>query len=149
VNPSSIPSWASDLIAREVDSCLQHPNPRQHRALTEAVRRLRAWPVYGDIGGTLLLGADGEVYCQDHTTMEARLEAEPGWRTLAWVVAAERVPELRVLLPERPPGVRDCPPCGGSRLVHVTPVTHVWCGACWGLGWERPEGAPVSPVESQ
>jgi hypothetical protein len=112
--------------------------------LIEAARRLRAWPVYGDLGGVLLVAADGAVHYQEHNTMEARPEPDPRWRSLAWAAAAELVPELRPLLPKQPAGVPECPACGGTGRVQVTRHTPAWCGGCWGLGWRRPDDEPLS-----
>lgn len=133
----AIPSWASELIAREAEAYLQRAGPSGDATLIEAVLRLRAWPVYGDIGGTLLLAADGTVHCQDHNTMVVGPESDPRWQSRAWAAAAEQVPELRPLLPERPLGVPACAACQGTGRVQVTLRTRLWCGSCWGLGWQR------------
>ncbi len=135
-----IPGWANDLISREAEAYLQRAGPTADPALVEAVHRLRAWPVYGDIGGTLLLAADGTVYCQDHGTMEVALESRSENRLLAWVEAAEQKPELRRLLPQRPPGTPPCPACDGAGRVQLTPTMRVRCGVCCGLGWRGRRG---------
>jgi len=134
----SLPDWASERIAQEVEAYLRRPDSGGDGGLAEAVYRLRAWPVYGDIGGTLLLGADGEVYSQVHDTMAVGPESDPGWRTLAWAAAVEKVPELRALLPARPAGIPDCLACEGFGRVQVTQQVYVWCGGCNGQGWQWP-----------
>jgi hypothetical protein len=126
-----LPAWASARIQREVEAFQS-----EDTSLVELVQRLRAWFVYGDLGGSLLIGIDGEVYSQDHNTMECRPEPDPRWRQLAWVVAAEQAPELRALLPARPPNTPDCPGCGGAGRIPMGQVSPI-CGGCWGLGWQR------------
>jgi hypothetical protein len=138
-----IPAWARERITHESDAYLAEAQPSRDHSLDPIVRNLAAWPVYGDVGGVLLITPDGEVYCRDHNTMEVRAETDPRWRTLAWAAAVEQVPELRELLPLRPAGTPDCEACGGSGHVALTAVLRAWCGACWGLGWQsQPAPAP-------
>src|SRR5262249_33787606 len=107
-----IPAWASARIEQEVENYLAE-TPDRDPSLTEVVRRLRAWPVYGDVGGVLLLAADGQVYCRNNNTMEVSPEPNPGGRVLAWAAASAVAPELRTLLPSRPaPAVKA--PAGAS-----------------------------------
>ena len=131
-----IPQWASERIAREVAAWLDQA--RADASLTELVRRLQAWPVYADMGGSLLIGVDGQVYGLDHSNMEDGPERDPKWRLQAWVAAAERVPELRAVLPTRSDGVPDCPFCGGAGKITVAKYP-LWCGNCSGLGWQGGE----------
>lgn len=55
------PEWASNRIEQEVEAWLARLNPDGDEALAQVVRQLRAWPVYADIGGTLLIDKRGEV----------------------------------------------------------------------------------------
>src|SRR5262245_35346689 len=98
-----IPVWASERIRHEIDRHLADPKARGDHSLDESVRSLVAWPVYADIGGVLLVSADGEVYLRDNDTMDLRVEEDENWRCLAWVAAAQKVPELKTLLPLRTP----------------------------------------------
>ena len=104
--------------------------------------------MYGDIGGSLFLGTDGEVHRQDHDTMEVAPEPDLRWRALAWAAAAEKVPELRAIPPARPGGVANCPGChGAGRLTEATKVgQRLWCAGCWGLGWQWQVGHDVPPL---
>jgi hypothetical protein len=130
-----IPAWASERISREVDATLASPDFADcDPTLASAIQHIRVWPVYRDLGGTLLLGVDGEVYTQNHNTMEIAPESDLRWRLVAWVSAAERVPELRMLLPPRPTGTPDCRVCGGAGNILIR-KSQVGCGVCWGLGW--------------
>lgn len=76
--------------------------------------------MYGDLGGVLLVAADGDLYCRDNNTMEVRPEPDPGW-WMAWAAAAEEATELRALLPPRPPGTPDCRACDGAGRIQATP----------------------------
>src|SRR5689334_15652612 len=80
-----------------------------------AVRGSRAAPVYSDMGGTLLPRPDGEILFLDSDSGddEPQIETDFGWRITAVVVGAEDYPELRPLLPIRPPGTEDCVACAG------------------------------------
>lgn len=137
--PFPLPPWASDLIARQSDLATDWYH--RDEALAEHARRLRAWPVYGDMGGVLLVAADGQVHCRDNNWMGIAPEANPRWRLLAWVAAAAAAPELRALLPARPHDAPDCAGCGGAGCVRIGAVEGVWCGGCMGLGW-RLHGLP-------
>src|SRR5262245_15144421 len=46
-----IPGWASERIGREVDAYLARGGSPQDTDLTRVAGLLRAWPVYGDLGG--------------------------------------------------------------------------------------------------
>ena len=133
--------WASERIRHEVDRHLADPKARGDHSLDEAARSLVAWPVYGDIGGVLLVSAAGEVYVRDNDTMELRVEEDEDWRCRAWVAAAGLAPELKALLPVRTPGAPGCAACGGSGHIQVTPTCGLCCGECMGLGWIR-QGSP-------
>jgi hypothetical protein len=134
-----IPEWGTARIEQEVAAYLARSTATGDQFLPAAARRLRAWPVYGDVGGVLLVATDGTVYCRGHDTDEVLPEPDPNWRTLAWAAAARLVPELRALLPERPPGYPVCSACGGLGRQQVTQQSWCWCGACWGAGWRERE----------
>lgn len=141
IAPRAVAPWVSERIEREVDRWLAramdgHDIDPSDVELVEAVRRLRALPVYSDFGGTLLIDGHGEVHSQSHITMEVSPESAPEWRTMAWVAAADLVPELRAALPARPADATDCAACVGNGKVWVHEAFH-WCGQCSGVGWRR------------
>ena len=64
---------------------------------------------------------------------------EPEWRpaheherTAALVIAAERIPEVRSLLPTRPANALTCVRCSGYFIETIT------CPDCGALGWIPP-----------
>lgn len=135
----AVPAWARERIVREAEAYLARPDSRRDDTLDPHIRHLTAWPVYSDPGGVLLLAADGSVYSRNNNTMEVCLEPDPRWRALALAAAAEKLPELRPLLPERPAAAPDCRVCAGRGQIQATPHIRLWCGTCWGLGWPLPE----------
>jgi hypothetical protein len=123
------------LIRSLVERWLASPDRTD---LTGAVRVSGALPVYSDMGGTLLLRPDGEILFLDNESEddEPQIETDFGWRTTAVVVGVEKYPELRPLLPIRPPGTEDCEACAGHGRVRVAETDHRFlCGRCHGLGW--------------
>lgn len=139
-----LPAWAFDLISRQVDAYLAGettwPTDPPYR---EVAGRLRAWMVYGDMGGVLLLSTGGEIYCLPHDAAEPYVETDPRWRLIAWFCAAELAPELKALLPAPPNRQPDCPDCAGTGRVLYTPQSNAMpCRSCWGSNVNLP-GQPT------
>jgi hypothetical protein len=78
-----LPAWNSECIAREGAANLARAWTSGDAELVRIAGELRAWPVYGDMGGVWLLAPDGAACCRDNNTMEVRPELDPGWRQLA------------------------------------------------------------------
>jgi hypothetical protein len=124
------------VIGHLVEQWLAAPT---HLELVEAVRNSGAVPVYVDIGGALVLRADGEILCYPWDSLaEPAPESDASWRLTAVVVGAEKHPELRPLLPVRPIGTADCQWCAGRGRICIGesdrkrgPI----CGSCYGIGW--------------
>jgi len=79
------------------------------------------------------LTPSGEVLCLDmDRASRAAPETDPRYLYAVLASASERAyPELRQLVPDKPPGVRRCPDCGGNGTV---PGEAGIC-FCGGLGW--------------
>jgi hypothetical protein len=91
--------------------------------------------VYCDIGGCLIIAADGAIWAESFVTGERCREEDQEKIRLAHIIAAERYDELRELKPSRPPAAKTCRMCDGrGRLTKQ----EVRCGQCLGLGWENP-----------
>jgi hypothetical protein len=134
-----IPAEVSTLIAQKVAAFLRGDDEMASDVVyAEAVRSLNAWPVWGNLFGDLWLSVDGQVFFFDNEVWEARPETDPYWQIVALVNAAMRVPELRLLLPVRPPNEQDCPICKGTGWVLVRARWKDLCGRCCGLGWQAP-----------
>ena len=125
-----IPRSLRDRLQRRVASYLAGPVP------DEAVRRVavekQAFLVYSDIGGAALLSVDGRVWELPWDADEAQEASVPG-RLLALVIAAERFPDLREMLPVRPASAPDCPACQGTG--RFAGFDNIKCLECAGLGW--------------
>jgi DnaJ-class molecular chaperone len=87
--------------------------------------------VYADLGGVLVVNADGEILRFDPETDKVSIVDDEGWRALALCRASRRSPELSQLKPPRPAKSVECPQCGGEGSV----FGGIECGKCFGLGW--------------
>ena len=112
-------------LSREAALDATAEDMRQAAALTGGL------PVYADIGGVILLMPDGAVAYYDTEQRCARAVDDESWRTVAFVRAAKRYPELQGLHPARPMDACVCPQCAGAGEV----VAGVGCGKCLGTGW--------------
>ena len=102
----------------------------------DTARRHQALPLYADLGGILFLRPDGEVLVGSGVSGEMlEVETNRAWNITLRVIAAEQYPELKPLLPEKPPGASTCTSCDGSGKA-VVASGHVTCGGCFGLGWQ-------------
>ena len=110
---------------------------RINPAVASWLREVDAVYLYGSIAIEAALGRDG--------TVRLRLEEWPNLRPYserdatptesleAIALGALEFPQLKELLPTRPPDAGDCPACGGSgEYVHAKGVL---CPQCAGLGW--------------
>jgi hypothetical protein len=98
-------------------------------------REMQALPVYKDLGGTLGFNAEGTVLFLALDSEQVRPVIDHGWTIVAAVAASEKYPELRDILPERPPTAITCAMCLGAGKLVLTPKLTVGCATCWGLGW--------------
>jgi len=101
----------------------------------EFAKRWSLLPVYQDIGGTLALDAEGEVFCLGHDEPgPPERERDDKWRLRAVVEAVFQFPELAHLKPARPQGAATCPACSGIGFRLINDITYC-CGDCHGTGW--------------
>jgi hypothetical protein len=101
----------------------------------EVARETNALPVYMGMGGALGLTPDGTVLLYDSESGQVRPEIDEMWIMLAAVSATEKHPELREILPVRPPTATTCLDCSGTGRQALTPNFTPICGKCFGLGW--------------
>jgi hypothetical protein len=128
-------------IHRRIEEFLaDHP----HGGLPAAVRGHRFLPLY--IGWLAALGIcpDGTFVRWDEDTNAVTPLADGRLRRLAICEGAKKYPELRGLLPNRPPKAVDCDgPCAGTGQIAGLPNMICRCG---GTGWlipGEPEEAPT------
>lgn len=120
---------AQAFIQRQLDA--MQPDD----SLGDWVRRrckaeLRAWPIDSNLVYLWALRPDGTLLCMDHEALGGPTEEEQDPRRAAVVLtrAARSHPELRCLVPDRPPAARTCPRCGAL-------PTEAECARCDGVGW--------------
>jgi hypothetical protein len=126
--PSELSTWLRERIVAYVDE-----SPERLRWLAVYAARAGALPLSVGWFETIGLRPDGEL-------VSWSTEGEyPGTRPVEdrylWlsslVGATKKYPRLRILLPERPKGARDC-----RHLAHpVFAEGKVYCPECDGLGW--------------
>ena len=102
--------------------------------------------LFGTIGSEAFLRPDGSVWYHevvnwpsDPEKYEWR-EGRGNDRWAALVLGSKRMPELRKLLPQRPPNAPNCSACGGRGLIFPSPAEEardrgVICADCGALGW--------------
>lgn len=100
----------------------------------EAARATGGLPVRCDMGGVLVLTAQGGVLHYDPERAEAVPVADHRWRKAALVNAARKHPELRSLFPAMPEGAVPCAQCAGTGKL----VRDLDCAGCMGTGWLDP-----------
>src|SRR5262245_59413871 len=129
--PSLLDKKAQDVKAREMDVVWQTVH------LYDVARQVNGLPVHSDIGATLFVTPEGEVLTLGHDGETVpHVESDPGWRLSARLAAAGKFPELKALVPDRPPSALDCPECAGTGHIKIEGIkTDFWCSECRGLGW--------------
>jgi hypothetical protein len=127
------------------------PDHWARRACAEA----NALPLCFDWTGCLAIRPDGEVLYIDEESHAARVVEEERVRNLALFQGSRKDPDLRCLVPPRPPDAADCPDCRGTgklpfrgKNAHLAEVVICHCG---GLGWvpassAKPAGPPPDPL---
>jgi hypothetical protein len=98
--------------------------------------------LYYGLGPALFLAFDGRVIVDDYFNETGAYEVtdpKEAWTAVAIGADVWGVPELRRLLPERPPGAVDCPDCKGSGWLRWPSADgrerSVVCERCGALGW--------------
>lgn len=101
-------------------------------AIRQAAQATGALPVHADMGGALVVTAEGDVIQYDFET-GATTRPDENWKVLGLAKAARRFPELRNLAPEKPTDAVRCRSCAGAG----TMPGNTDCATCWGTGWIR------------
>jgi uncharacterized protein (TIGR02996 family) len=93
----------------------------------------KALPLMTDMGGCFALRLDGEIisFAWDEPGSPG-VERDTRVRQAVLFQGARKYPELRLLLPPRPAGSRECPRCQGAGAPPGFPSLVCYCG---GLGW--------------
>lgn len=112
--------------------------PDDHDRSPDASRDGDAVMLFCDVGGAAYLRPDGVIVVEswDDDALP-RVVTDPKQRFAAIVLGSQIRPELRRLLPPRPPHAEDCPACSGSGLLDHGGI-RLTCGDCGALGWWPP-----------
>lgn len=125
------------MIERKIAEHIGRGSPDVSR---RAAARAHALPLYLDWSACMALRPDGEIIWVDYDEPHRvqAVEHERG-RNLGLFQGSRRDPDLRCLVPPRPPDAIDCPDCGGTgRMPFPAGSEHladrVVC-SCGGIGW--------------
>ncbi len=130
-------NWNSQISAHVSERLAELLESRQTDSPCETAdlaRRIQALPVYTDMSGALAFTVDGRVLFFSWETEQIQ-PTNDEWVTVAAVAAAEKYPELREILPQRPATAATCGKCGGTGKLQLTPELTPRCYTCRGLGW--------------
>ena len=92
-------------------------------------------PIYDGRRGRFSITPDAIVFFTPKGGATQR-ERRPRWLIIAVEASCVKIPELAILLPERPDGAAVCTTCKGLGKVR-RPWRRIgpFCDGCWGLGW--------------
>jgi hypothetical protein len=115
--------------------------PKQLRWQSPFVGEFAALPLYLGWTETMAIRADGELVSWSTEGDYAGVRHVEDRITVlsALVAGVERHPELRALLPERPPDASECP----CRKHPLLASGKLLCGYCGGMGWLPSAGSSV------
>jgi hypothetical protein len=123
------------IAARIRDYVDPTPEPFNHQ---QAVAMLGVLPLTCDWGGCYAIRPDGEIVVFLYETPEVcSVEEDPRIRNMAIYQGSLRYPELKELVPLRPPTARDCPTCEGTGIHPISlqiERDNILC-YCGGLEW--------------
>lgn len=118
--------------------------PRSYSLPVEAelfAKTLHALPAYADIGAALLIRPQGSVLSissdqvwSEHSEWET--VSDLAWINAAYLSAIQKHPNLKPLLPPKPPTAKTCESCAGTG--HVLKL-QLACPDCCTLGWTAPD----------
>jgi hypothetical protein len=126
--------WNAELaatVAQRVEAILREPRSHPDWKV-EASRRTGGLPAYADMGGVIALTPAGVFVSYNPESRTASPVVEDLWQDVALASLVRQYPDLRTMLPERPPHASDCPHCSGSGWMMDG---RLFCRACRGLGW--------------
>jgi hypothetical protein len=137
----SVPDWLPQFVTSRMAEA-ERARPESAAWLREA----GGITLFGTIGGEAYLRPDGTVWYHwvvDWTNEPDRYEWREGRGNERWaalVLGARRMPELKELLPARPPATPDCPRCEGRGEIFVGRQADgvergIVCPDCGALGW--------------
>jgi hypothetical protein len=132
------PELRDQIVARIKEYVDTAPAPFNHQQLVEALNVL---PLSCDWAGCHALRPDGEiiVFLTDDP-QNWRVEEDARLRNMALYQGSLKYPELKELVPTRPPNARVCPSCNGTGTHPIVwqmkpELRSAIVCYCGGLGW--------------
>jgi hypothetical protein len=127
-------SYCSPVLSEELFTRLVEDQAASDHPEASYARALGLLTVFNSLWEFYLLTPSGNVLVNRDEGVP--LPATPAERELAYVQAARRFPELRHLMPQRPPTAGTCPQCGGSGMITFADQRSLFCGPpCNARGW--------------
>ena len=137
----SVPAWVAEFVqARMAQSARERPESAVW------IREAGGISLFETIGAEAYLRPDGSVWyyeavdwVKDPDKYQWR-EGRGNDRWAALVLGTKRIPELKALLPLRPPSAPNCSRCGGRGEIFVSKQYDgqdrgIICPDCGALGW--------------
>jgi hypothetical protein len=131
-----IPITISEIISEKIKQYIESTdNPEYLRVL---VADLCTLPLLLDMGGCYGIRPNGDIICFSYDNeFESYIETDQRIHNIALYQGIIKYPELKELLPVRPPNAKQCEYCKGSGLSEPKndPVYKSIICYCGGLGW--------------
>ena len=135
------PDWLAECVRTKMAAAI-----RERPESADWLREAGGISLFSTIGAEAYLRPDGSVWyyeAVDWVNDAEKYEWREGRGNDRWValtLGSKRIPELRRLLPTRPPNAPDCPRCGGRGEILVSRQSNgeergIACPGCGRLGW--------------
>jgi hypothetical protein len=141
-----------DLIERKLTEFVRGEGHGEYRNAAESAHAL---PILFDWSGCMAIRPNGEIIWIDYDEPHQVLPVEDERvQNIGLFQGSRRDPDLRFLIPVRPPHARECPDCKGTGRFtfpegHEHLAEKVVC-SCGGLGWlPAPSASPVRPPKPE
>ncbi|MBK9490495.1 MAG: hypothetical protein IPO07_18200 [Haliscomenobacter sp.] len=137
--PEQKQSVPSPTLAAQIQEWIAAlPSEGLWNSVQRACKEEQMLPLHSTIIYIWALRPDGQVLCMDHEAFSHPIDQETDPFKIYVVLkqGARTYPELSVLIPPAPPGIRQCEPCAGLGWIKLPEAAYAdSCIRCDGFGW--------------